>query len=359
MMTIAAPPLRPGRYRPGRQKIALAIIIIFVLGVVVAAVVWTIRGASTPHQVPQETHFTKGAPYSEPPVKASMTFPKPKPVGDVAKDTLRTTQGKPTPDPILSAPISGPNQDANVPRFLKEKPPGTQVAAKDEDADGGEDNPLSQSLKRSNLGPKSLARVDKHYLYKIYPGRLIPCNKATYSNSQLVGFVSCEIPVDVYNSENTVKLIPKGSHVFGEYKASVTYGNDRIPVLWTEIQTSDTPRIIVPINSPAADMLGGAGMPGSVDNHVLPALLATAVYTLIEAGPALAQAAIQNNSHTQEQIQFNQFTGPGQSLGGRILSREINRPPTLESNVGRDLTIFVGSEIDFHNAIELRLGRGR
>jgi type IV secretion system protein VirB10 len=357
-MAVAAP-ARPGTYRSGRQVILLILIIVAVLAILIGGAIWALRPAA-PEPKRADFHSSKGEEYSPPPVKVVARPPQSRQTNEALKDNFRqggTRNNGLVPDPALVAPISAPNQGKGQ-TFIKERTAEQLARAKAEEGEEGEDNPLSRSLKRSNLGPKSVARVDPDYLYKIYPGATIPCNKARYSNSQLMGFVTCEVPVDIYNSAKTTKLIPRFSQVFGEYKTSVIYGNDRIPVLWTEIRTSDIPPVIVPINSPAADMLGGAGMTGVVDNHFWSTLFATGIYTLIQAGPALAQAAIANNSQSQTQIQFNQLTGPGQHLGSRILEREMNRPPTLESNPGESLMISVGSEIDFSHAIELRMVRG-
>ena len=353
-MTVA--PMRTGPYRSGRQKLVLYIVAIVVVGTVLAAIVWAIKGGGTPEPKRTEFHTSKGAPYSAPevrPVPAVVHLPQPTPP---AQGLRQATAKSPSsgPDPVLEAPISIKNQNSGMPTFLKEKA-GDHLAGKDEDGADGEDNALTQSLKRSNLGGVSKARVDKNYLYEISAGRHIPCNRTTATNSQLPGFVTCDIPNDIYNDEGSVPLLPKGTHVFGEYKTAVLQGNNRLFVLWREIRTNDRPPIKIPINSPAADQLGRAGMDGVVNNHFWEAFFATAIYTLLEAGPQLATAAIQNGSHSTNEFQFNSLASPTQSLGSRILQDRMNRPPTLESNPGEPLMIFVGSDIDCSPAVQLRL----
>ena len=84
-------------------------------------------------------------------------------------------------------------------------------------------------------------------------------------HTSVPGMVSCIIPRDVYSSNGRVLLIEKGTKAVGEYQGAVQNGLERIFMLWTELRTPES--VIVSLNSPAADALGGAGVGGWVDHH--------------------------------------------------------------------------------------------
>jgi len=308
-------------------------------------------------------HNTKGQPYSQPdekPVQAMagrLPAVTTNPAAAVAK-TAVPGPPKLVPDKTLTASISAKNQGDGVKSFIDHDQKAAAAHDGDDAEGGGEENELSKSLLRSSLGPKSKAKINRNYLYTISAGRHIPCNRETAINSQLPGFVSCEIPQDVYNDDGSLKLLPAGSHVFGEIKSQVIIGNNRVPILWREIRTPDRPPITVSIASPGADELGRAGVTGAVNSHFWEALLATLTYTLIEAVPNAAIAEIQKNG-SNTSINYNQFANPSQSLGSQVLRGYMNRPPTLEANPGEPLMIFIGSDIDMSPALSLTVRAAR
>lgn len=352
------PPPRQGGYRSGRQTaFYIGLAVLFVAGIVLAAR-WFIAG----HEIPKRTEFhsTRGMAYSDPTeMPAQASLPKPTtPPTQAAKAVF--SKPKPPPvaaisDPVLNTPAGGKNEDSGGKSLLAKLETSNKHGEDGGDEDAGEDNALSQALKRTNLGKVSKARVDRNYLYKISAGRHLACNRTVTTNSQLPGFVTCDLAQDVFNDDGTIPLLPKGTHVFGEYKSAVLHGNNRLFVLWTTIRTNDRPPIKIDINSPAADQLGSAGMTGVVNEHFWETFFATAVYTLLEAIPSLATSALQSNSHNSTQFQYNQYAAPTEQVGGRILQERMNRPPVLESNPGEPLMIFVGNDIDLSGAVEARL----
>lgn len=362
-----APPPRHLQYRSGRQKVILILLVVALVAGCAAAAYYFVdqKEASVPKRT--EYHSTKGRDWVPPPEKPVPVPATVRPPAPATPKTAVMNGVAPRPqgnglgeDKILKSKISIQNQDGGGSSYLRDQKPTAPPKSDDPEAQAeGEDNALSKSLARSNLGPKSKARVDEHYLYTISAGRHIPCNRLTAINSQLPGFVSCKTPQAIWNDDNSAILLPAGTDFFGEIKSSVIVGNDRVPILWREIRTPDRPPIKIAINSPGADELGRAGATGAVNNHIVETLLATLTYTLIEALPNVAIAALQNNnSNSQNSINYNQFATPSQNLGGTVLRQYMNRAPTLEANPGEHVMIFVGSDIDLYPALGFRTARG-
>jgi type IV secretion system protein VirB10 len=264
------------------------------------------------------------------------------------------TLPKASKDDILAASSDMANEDGNAGEGAYDLP-GGGGRGRGNGEGGGVDDALSAALRPSDLGGTERARVDRHAIYEISAGRHIHCTRDVAVNSELPGIITCVLPNEVRNDSNTLMLLPKGTHVIGPIQHGVIQGNDRLFVLWTEFRTSDDPPIKIPIHSPAADELGRTGMTGAVNDHFWSNLLAAAVYSFVDAGPGLVEAAIQNNSHNNNQLNFNQLYAPEQSLAGKVLQQRLNRPPVLEANQGDDLTIVVGQDIDCSGAVSIRL----
>ncbi len=363
-----APPPRSSRYWTGRQKVLL----ILLVGAVLAAGAGAAYYFADHHaaEAPKRTQFhnTKGLDYVAPvekPVQQARPAATITPRAAVSNAVVpsRAAQGGAGEDRVLKSKISITNQDSGGTSYLagRKADPDTKGGGGGGGNGGeGEDNALSKQLTRSNLGPKSTARVDEHYLYTISAGRQIFCNRMTSTNTQLAGFATCETTQKTLNDDNSAVLLPKGTIFFGEIKSQMTAGNDRIPILWRRFRTPDHPPIKGEINSPGADELGRAGAKVVVNNHIPERLLATLTYTLIEAVPNVAIAALQNhgNSSSGNQTNYNQFSTPSQNLGGTVLQDYMKRPPTGESNLGETHTIFLGTDIDLYDTLAFRTARG-
>lgn len=351
-------PQRQIAYRSSRQKLLLIGGGLSVIALVSVAAIFFFGGRKEPP--PHASYPTsKGQPYHE--VVARLPAPQTTPK-EKAKEQFTRRNPTATSDAALTAPIAVQNQGGWSQTFLKPTSTQQRVASNDDEdgeGGGGEDNPLSQSLKTSDLGKKSMGRIDRDYLYEISAGRKLPCNTTTSTNSQLLGFVTCDIQGDVTNDSGTALLLRNGTHVFGEYKQAILHGNNRLFVVWREIRTDDTPPCKIPISSPAADKLGAAGMPMEVDDHFWSIFWATAVYTVLEAAPSLGIAALQNSSHNNSTniYPYYQLATPGQSMGSRMLQEKMNQPPTGEAHLGEPLIIFVGSEINMKKCVHFDLAR--
>jgi type IV secretion system protein VirB10 len=348
------PPPRFNQYYSGRRKLAIAAAAI--AGAVALYFVANHFINSHP-ALPTRTEEAKGHglsfPAYQPP--ATQPLPKPKTVAQRFLPQLPTTQRE-TKDDILAASSDMANEDGGS-GGGNLMPPSSPLASLGGQGEGsaGKDDALTAALQPSDLGRPTRARIDRHAMYEISAGRHIHCTRDVAVNSELPGIITCVLPNEVRNDSNTLMLLPKGSHAIGQIQHGVIQGNDRLFVLWTEFRTSDDPPIKIPIHSPAADELGRTGMTGAVNDFFWPNLLATAVYSFVDAGPQLVESAIQNNSHTNNQLNFNQLYAPEQSLAGRVLQQRLNRPPVLEANQGDDLMIIIGQDIDCSDAVHIRL----
>jgi type IV secretion system protein VirB10 len=156
---------------------------------------------------------------------------------------------------------------------------------------------------------------------------------------------------DVYSDNGEVKLIERGSEVVGEQRQALMQGQARIFVIWTRLTTPLG--VKVQLDSPAADALGGSGLPAYVDTHFWTRFGGALMVSLIgDAGQALSSLA-SNSGSGDNRIQFNNTSSAGESVAAETLKNTINVPPTAYSKYGSLTTIYVARDVDFSDVYEL------
>src|SRR3954464_11304402 len=76
--------------------------------------------------------------------------------------------------------------------------------------------------------------------YELKKGSVIPATMITGVNSDLPGRMIAQVNQNVYDSATgRYLLIPQGSRLFGRYDANVTYGQERVLVVWTDLTFPD------------------------------------------------------------------------------------------------------------------------
>ena len=123
-------------------------------------------------------------------------------------------------------------------------PPGTLTAlqqaqiAPDPNGQSGKLGFLNQQTDAQGY----LAHVVQQPLspYELKKGSVIPATMITGVNSDLPGRMIAQVNQNVYDSATgRYLLIPQGSRLFGRYDANVTYGQERVLVVWTDLTFPD------------------------------------------------------------------------------------------------------------------------
>jgi type IV secretion system protein VirB10 len=191
----------------------------------------------------------------------------PMPAASAPSDSALAQKQSPETAPILA--FSGGSAPAS--RILNAVPSlaslggsgeaGSQPPAPTPVADGGA---LAQKLKPTVLSGAT-ASVIKNPDMVVTEGTLIPCILQTAIDTQLAGFVTCVVPIDVRGTSGNVVLLDRGTKIVGQIQAGLVQGQERVFVLWTRAETPK--HVVISLNAPGADELGRSGLPGAVDNH--------------------------------------------------------------------------------------------
>jgi type IV secretion system protein VirB10 len=351
-----------GRELSAGQKLGLVALI----GVVALGFIWfnfLLRKNAPPAERPAVATAGPGLKYTPPPAdKAPSTDALPLPA---SASTADTTKADAAPPPILAYSGGGMAGGAGLrPGSLAVPMPGdadvsgtpASSSAAPTSSNASQSN-LARLLKPTNLSGAS-ASVIKNPDMVVTEGTVMPCTLQTAIDTHLAGFVTCVVSLDVRGTTGNVVLLDRGTKIVGQIENGLVQGQERVFVLWTRAETPN--HVVISLNSPGADELGRAGLPGEVDNHWWQrfggALMLTLLQGSLNAGTALAANSGSGNNNQATMGFVYGAQSSGNQIANTALENSINIPPTLRKNQGDTVSVFVAQDLDFSGVYRLRLG---
>jgi len=180
-------------------------------------------------------------------------------------------------------------------------------------------------------------------------GAFIDCALQTRLDSTVPGMTACVVTRNIYSDNGKVLLIERGSTMTGEYQSNMRQGMSRIFVLWNRIKTPSG--VVVNLDSPGADPLGGAGLPGYVDTHFWQRFGGALMLSLVD--DVARGLTSQINSGGNNQFNLNSTGDATQDMAAEALKNTINIPPTLYKNQGEQIGIYVARDLDFSSIYDV------
>ncbi|KZC79189.1 hypothetical protein AYR46_13890 [Sphingobium yanoikuyae] len=156
-------------------------------------------------------------------------------------------------------------------------------------------------------------------------------------DSRRPGLVRAIVSRDARGFDGTRVLIPRGSRLIGEASGDAKAGQRRVLVTWTRLIRPDG--VAIRIGSPAADVLGGAGINGRVNTHFFERF-----------GNAVLQSALTIGVNIASRPKSNSvIVGlPGQiGATGQNLLPNADPAPTIKVASGAEISVFVAKDLDF------------
>lgn len=182
------------------------------------------------------------------------------------------------------------------------------------------------------------ARALPHPGDTVAQGSIIAGVLETAINSDLPGYARALVTRDVRGFDGQRVLIPRGSRLIGQYRASPMQGQQRTFVIWTRLIRPDG--VNVDLNSPAADALGRGGLEGVTDTHFLQRFGGAILLSLIGAAADVA------SSGDDTQVVIGSVRG-GESAAAAALNQQLAIPPTVQVAQGTPIRVFVTRDLDF------------
>ncbi|MFL6605770.1 MAG: TrbI/VirB10 family protein [Steroidobacteraceae bacterium] len=258
----------------------------------------------------------------------------------------------PPRDRRLTGPVFSAEEDANS----ETRPPASAASLDARRVDTASSIPAAAAtsgneglggLLRPTATPATFARVLPTQRLLLPKGWKIDCTLETAIDSSLQGLVTCVTPVDIFGSDGSTVLLPRGSQLTGETRGEARQGLARVFVLWTEARTPPPDGVVALLDSPGTDELGRSGLPGQVNRHFFERFGAALLTSVVEG-------AIQNATRPRNGGTVILNPSETTSVATEVLKSTVNIPPTILKHNGERIQILVARDVDFRSVYELR-----
>ena len=178
--------------------------------------------------------------------------------------------------------------------------------------------------------------------FELKAGDFIPATLQTGINSDLPSKVIVAIVSE--NVRDTISgkhiLIPQGTRVIGTYDSSVTFGQERLLVVWQRLIFPDGKSIGLD-NMQGVDLSGKAGITGEIDNHFSTLLKGVVLSSIMGSAAAIVKDRKNDWRGAAAEGAGEQIV----TIGERFADRALSRQPTINIEPGARLNIMVHSDL--------------
>ncbi|OJU66570.1 MAG: conjugal transfer protein TrbI, partial [Rhizobiales bacterium 63-7] len=188
--------------------------------------------------------------------------------------------------------------------------------------------------------------------YELKRGSVIPATMITGLNSDLPGRISAQVSHNVYDSATGHRLlIPQGAKLFGRYDSKVSFGQERVLVVWTDIIFPNGSTLQIGGMS-GTDAEGYGGLKDKVDRHLWRTFGSAALVAIIGTGidmsmPESSTLATQDTASDAARRNFAESFG---RVAEQTISTNLNVQPTIRIRPGYKFNVLVDQDIIFPNS---------
>jgi len=199
---------------------------------------------------------------------------------------------------------------------------------------------LSGPVDRKTVSPDRLENPVSRYV--VQAGAVISAALITGIRSDLPGQVTAQVTENVYDSPSgRFLLIPQGSKLVGVYDSQISFGQDRVLLVWTRLIMANG-RSIVLERQPGADTQGFTGLEDEVDQHWGRLAMAAALSTVLGVGSELG--ATNNDSAVVTALRRGTSDSLNQT-GQQVVRRNLNIQPTITIRPGFPVRVIVNRDL--------------
>lgn len=178
--------------------------------------------------------------------------------------------------------------------------------------------------------------------YTVTAGDFIPAVVITGMNSDLgAKTIVAQVSENIYDTINhKYLLIPQGTRILGKYDSNVTWGQERLLVVWQRLIFPDGSSLDLD-NMQGVDLTGQAGITGKVNNHFATLLKGV----LLSSAMGAAGAVVTDNDDNWRNAAAG---GAGEqiiTIGDKFASKALDRQPTITIKVGDRFNIMVHADM--------------
>jgi type IV secretion system protein VirB10 len=219
--------------------------------------------------------------------------------------------------------------------------------ALDQNGQTSKEDFLNSDIKALGYLPNGV--VQQRSRYELKRGSVIPATMITGINSDLPGRISAQVSQNVFDSATgRLLLIPQGSKLFGRYDSKVSFGQNRVLVVWTDLVFPNGATLQIG-SMAGTDAEGYSGFEDEVDHHyfrtfgsaVLVALIGTGIDMAVPQGSTLAT---QTTASDAARRNFAESFG---RVAEQTVTKNLNVQPTIEIRPGYIFNVLVDQDMIF------------
>lgn len=224
---------------------------------------------------------------------------------------------------------------------------GLQGQNADPNGQASKEDFFNQDIKDLGYLPNQV--VPQMSKYELKRGSVIPATLITGLNSDLPGRISAQISQNVYDSATGYRLlIPQGAKLFGRYDSKVSFGQERVMVVWTDLIFPNGSTLQIG-GMAGTDAEGYGGFKDKVDRHLWRTFGSAALIAVIGTGidmsmPQSSTLATQDTASDAARRNFAETFG---RAAEQTISKNLNVQPTIRIRPGYKFNVLVDQDIIF------------
>ncbi|MCW0001780.1 IncP-type conjugal transfer protein TrbI [Pararhizobium sp. YC-54] len=220
----------------------------------------------------------------------------------------------------------------------------------DPNAQTSKEDFFNQDIKDLGYLPNQV--VPQMSAYELKRGSVIPATLVTGLNSDLPGRISAQVSQDVYDSATGYRLlIPQGAKLFGRYDSKVSFGQERVLVVWTDLIFPNGSTLQIG-GMAGTDAEGYGGFKDKVDRHLWRTWSSAALIALIGTGidMSMPQSSTLATQETASDAARRNFAESFGRVAEQTISKNLNVQPTIQIRPGYKFNVLVDQDIIFPSA---------
>lgn len=257
----------------------------------------------------------------------------------MSPDPVIVPMAPPAPEPISPAPTPSPQRladpaliyDVGTPTDESGKPAANPQAAPSP-------SPPSAARRTSMVqAPARPTRIANPGMV-VPAGTLIKAVLETPIDTSRPGLARAIVSKGARGFDGQRVLIPRGSRLIGEYDADVRTGQRKVLVNWTQLVRPDGS--MIKLDSPAADAMGGSGVPGHVNSFFFQRFFNAVLQSALTLGGTLATWSSNAPVVVASTSPVTTVAGQGGLVGQ-------TPQPKITVKQGTAFNVFVARDLDF------------
>jgi type IV secretion system protein VirB10 len=217
----------------------------------------------------------------------------------------------------------------------------------DQNAQSSKEDFFNQDIKDLGYLPNQV--VPQISPYELKRGSVIPATLITGLNSDLPGRLTAQVSQNVYDSATGYRLlIPQGAKLFGRYDSKVSFGQERVLVVWTDLIFPNGSTLQIG-GMAGTDAEGYGGFKDKVDRHLWRTWSSAALIALIGTGidMSMPQSSTLATQETASDAARRNFAESFGRVAEQTISKNLNVQPTIQIRPGYKFNVLVDQDIIF------------